>query len=119
MMASTSSAAAAASLLQEVTSHLRLAPSSSRVLTSFLATASKTSLLAKSLQPEPAAFEGQSDGVIDMMKDLHDKMVEEKSDLEQEEMKQQHAADMVTQSLDQQIKRNADKRSEKASTKKG
>merc|ERR1719387_2691484 len=34
-------------------------------------------------------------------------------------MNQQHAADMVAQSLDQEIKRNSEKRSEKASTKKG
>jgi len=72
----------------------------------------------KAVQPEAAAFESQSDGVVDMMKDLKDKMAEEKSTLETEEMNAQHAFEMMAQSLNNQIKKDIEQRTDKASTKK-
>merc|ERR1719281_2242491 len=53
-----------------------------------------------------------------MMEDLRDKLTEEKSDLETEEMNAEHEFQMVAQALDNQIKSDSEKRSEKASTKK-
>merc|ERR1719326_2711118 len=52
------------------------------------------------------------------MKELEDKMSEEKVDLEKEEMQEQHEYAMTAQALDDQIKRASEKRAEKASTKK-
>merc|ERR1719281_1083868 len=51
-----------------------------------------------------------------MMEDLRDKLTEEKSDLETEEMNAEHEFQMVAQALDNQIKSDSEKRSEKAST---
>merc|ERR1719316_1898552 len=53
-----------------------------------------------------------------MMVDLKDKLTEEKTDLETEEMNAEHEFQMVAQAFDNQIKSDSEKRSEKASTKK-
>jgi len=53
-----------------------------------------------------------------MMKDLKDKMAEEETTLETEEMNAQHAFEMMAQSLNNQIKKDTEQRTDKASTKK-
>jgi len=112
MSASGAASAAASSLIQELAVvHF----SARKVLTSFLAVASRTQVLEKSLQPEPAAFESQSDGIVDMMKELEDKLVEEKAECEKTEMQEQHGYDMLAQGLDQQIKKATEERSDKSS----
>lgn len=85
-----------------------------KVLASFLATSSDLQVL----QPEQKGFESQSDGVVDMMKDLKDKMAEEKTTLETEEMNEQHTFQMTIQALDHKIKKDTEQRNDKASTKK-
>jgi len=102
MMSSTS----AASFIQEMASSSRMVTSARRALRAFLQ------------QPEPAAFESQSGGVVDMMKDLEDKLVAQKGDLETEELQANHAYSMLAQGLDQQIKKATEEQSEKSSTKK-
>merc|ERR1719408_333182 len=67
--------------------------------------------------PGPAAFEGQSGGVLEMVGGLGDKFEDERDKLQKEEMNEKHAHDMMVQDLTDQIesaKKNSDK---KASTK--
>jgi len=113
MMAAGGSAAAS-SFIQKMVTKPHLPSAARKVLASFLAVSSDL----KAVQPEPAAFESQSDGVVDMMKDLKDKMTEEKTTLETEEMNEQHAFEMMAQSLNNQIKKDTEQRTDKASTKK-
>jgi len=113
MMAAGGSAAAS-SFIQKMSTKPRLPASSRKVLESFLATSSDL----KAVQPEAAAFESQSDGVVDMMKDLKDKMADEKTTLETEEMNEQHAFEMMAQSFNNKIKKDTEQRTDKASTKK-
>jgi len=113
MMAAGGSAAAA-SFIQVMTSKFHMPTSARKVLASFLATSADL----KALQPEQKGFESQSDGVVDMMKDLKDKMAEEKTTLETEEMNEQHAFEMMVQSFDNKIKKDTEQRNDKASTKK-
>jgi len=100
------SSSAASSFIQEMASSTRLVASARAKLASFLS------------QPEPAAFESQSGGIVDMMKDLEDKLVSEKGDLETEEMQAQHSYDMLAQGLDQQIKKASEESDEKTINKK-
>merc|ERR1719272_2238469 len=49
--------------------------------------------------PEANAYEFQSSGVIEMLEKLLDKFVDEKTQLEKEEMNSKHAYDMLMQDL--------------------
>jgi len=119
-MQSSTASASAASFIQEMSTHPRLPAAARRVLESFLATSSTERAISGlgTKQPEAAAFESQSDGVMDMMQDLSDKVLEEKSALEKEEMQGQHAFDMTAQMFDQQIKKNSEERADKLSAQK-
>jgi len=113
-MQASSGAAAASSFIQKMATTPRVPASARKVLESFLAKSSEI----KALQPEQKGFESQSDGVVDMMADLKDKMAEEKTTLETEEMNAEHSHQMIVQALDNQIKKDSEQRTEKASTKK-
>jgi len=119
-MQSATDSAAAASFIQKMSTRPHMPPAARRVLASFLATSSSERSLASLEAGQPAApgFESQSDGVVDMMKDLSDKVLEEKTALETEESNAQHAYDMTAQMFDQQIKKNSEERSDKLSQQK-
>jgi len=67
-------------------------------------------------QPEAAAFESSSGGVVGMMEDLHDKMKDEKIDLEKRELNEQNAFNMLAADLKHQMKSNKASRNSKASS---
>jgi len=73
---------------------------------------------SKSRQPAEPAIESQSAGVVDMMEGLKEKLLAEKTALEEEEAQTQHAFEMTAQMFDQQIEKNTDERSEKLSQQK-
>jgi len=54
--------------------------------------------------PEANAYEFQSSKVVDMLKKLLDKFVEEKTVIEEEEANARHAYEMLTQDLDAELK---------------
>merc|ERR1719181_1537092 len=64
--------------------------------------------------PEANAYEGQSSGIIEMLNKLLDKFVEERTQLEKEEMNSKHAYDMLLQDLKAQIAQSSNDRDEKA-----
>jgi len=64
--------------------------------------------------PEANAYEGQSSGIVEMLDKLLDKFVEERTQLEKEEMNAKHAYDMLLQDLKAQIAQSSSDRDEKA-----
>merc|ERR1719498_1209068 len=67
--------------------------------------------------PQANAYEFQSGGVVDMLENLKDKFTEEKSTLEQDEMKSKHAFDMMLMELTDSTKQAENQRAKKAKTK--
>jgi len=67
--------------------------------------------------PEAAGYEFQSHGVIEMLEKLLDKFIDERSNLEKEEMNGKHAYDMLMQDVKAQIEQATQERGEKAETK--
>merc|ERR1719181_271748 len=67
--------------------------------------------------PEANAYEFQSSGVVEMLEKLLDKFIDERTNLEKEEMNSKHAYDMLMQDLTAQIKQATQDRDEKAETK--
>merc|ERR1719230_223027 len=67
--------------------------------------------------PGPAAFEGHSGGVLEMVEGLGDKFEEERDTLQKEEMNEKHAHDMMLQDLTDQIESAKKSSEKKASTK--
>merc|ERR1719478_1681750 len=67
--------------------------------------------------PEANAYEFQSSGVVDMLKKLLDKFIDERTTLEKEEMNSKHAYDMLMQDLNAQIAQATQDRDEKAESK--
>jgi hypothetical protein len=57
--------------------------------------------------PEADGYEFRSQGIVDMLEKLRDKFVTERSDLEQKEMNQKHAHELLRQELNDSI-RNAE-----------
>jgi len=113
----------AAALIQTMTSKIATRPhlplGSQRLLTSFLESSSTTALERAGLSaPEGAVFESQSGGIVDMMDGLKDKMEDEKTALEKEEMTAQGSFDMIAQTLTSTISEHSSARSMKAKTKK-
>jgi len=53
--------------------------------------------------PEANAYESQSSGVVDMLKNLNDKFIEERTTLEKEEANSKHAFTMLIQDLSAQV----------------
>jgi len=64
--------------------------------------------------PEANAYEGASSGIVEMLSKLLDKFVEERTQLEKEEMNGKHAYDMLLQDLKAQISQASSDRDEKA-----
>jgi len=64
--------------------------------------------------PEANAYEGASSGIVEMLTKLEDKFVEERTQLEKEEMNGKHAYDMLLQDLKAQISQASSDRDEKA-----
>merc|ERR1719390_601758 len=71
-------------------------------------------------QPQAATvnFESKSDGIVQMMDDLKDKLEDERTKLEQEEIQKQHSFDMMAASLTDAINQQTDSRTDKTATKK-
>merc|ERR1719326_2361536 len=107
----------AAMLLQKVASIARVPANARRTLQSFLALGMTTHQDPLSVSaPQANAYEFQSGGVVEMLEDLKDKFTEEKSTLEQDEMKSKHAYDMMMK-LKDSIEQGESQRSKKAKTK--
>jgi len=64
--------------------------------------------------PEANAYENQSGGVIEMLDKLLDKFIEERTQLEKEEMNMKHAYNMVKQDLEASIEQATQDRDEKS-----
>jgi len=110
--------AQAAMLIQKVASIARVPAGARRTLQSFLALGSTTHQDPLSVSaPQANAYEFQSGGVVEMLEDLKDKFTEEKSTLEQDEMKSKHAYDMMLMELKDSIEQGENQRSKKAKTK--
>jgi chromosome segregation ATPase len=67
--------------------------------------------------PEANAYEGRSGGIIDMLDKLLDKFIEERTQLEKEEMNSKHAYDMLMQDLKAQTDQAQTDRDQKAENK--
>jgi len=110
--------AQAAMLIQKVASIARVPAGARRTLQSFLSLGSTTHQDPLSVSaPQANAYEFQSGGVVDMLSDLKDKFSEEKSTLEQDEMKGKHAFDMMMMELKDSIAQAENQRAKKAKTK--
>jgi prefoldin subunit 5 len=64
--------------------------------------------------PEANAYESQSGGIVEMLDKLLDKFIEERTQLEKEEMNSKHAYDMLMQDLKAQIGQAESDRDEKS-----
>merc|ERR1719393_866710 len=64
--------------------------------------------------PEANAYENQSGGIVEMLDKLLDKFIEERTQLEKEEMNSKHAYDMLMQDLKAQIGQAESDRDEKS-----
>lgn len=64
--------------------------------------------------PEAHAYEFRSQGILDILAKLKDKFIDERSQLEKEEMSKQHAFDMIIQDLTSSIAAAKDSRSNKS-----
>jgi len=100
-----------ASLLQLKT--LTLIPQNAKdIIDSFLQQDPEESLALSA--PEANAYENQSGGVIEMLDKLLDKFIEERTQLEKEEMNMKHAYNMVKQDLEASIEQATQDRDEKS-----
>merc|ERR1719379_3277887 len=112
----------AASLLQEVSSGPHMPAHIKNILTAFIAQgSSEDQAFAEGITmaaPEGRTYESQAGGIVDMMVKLKDKLEDERTALEQEEMNAQHSYDMMAASLSDAISTQTDQRNDKASTKK-
>jgi len=112
------SGAASASLIQSTVQGIAERPElpafAQAALASFLSESSEGP--GDFQQPEAAAFESSSGGVVGMMEDLHDKMKDENIDLEKRELNEQNAFNMLAADLRHQIKSNKASRNSKASS---
>jgi hypothetical protein len=90
-------------------------PSAKKIINAFLSTEEDTEDLTAA--PEANAYEFQSHGIIEMLKKLQDKFVDERSTLEKEEQNSRHAYDMLMQDLKAQVAQASTDRGEKAEAK--
>merc|ERR1719281_459955 len=117
--------ASAASLLQGLVSKPNMPARARNTIMTFIAEASdedKAFSQGIHLLQQPQAttvnFESKSGGIVQMMDDLKDKLEDERTKLEQEEMAKQHSFDMMAASLTDAINQQTDSRSDKTATKK-
>jgi len=103
---------AQASLVQLTT--LNFIPQDAKnMIQAFIEQDPEESLVAVSA-PEANAYESQSGGIVEMLDKLLDKFIEERTQLEKEEMNAKHAYDMLMQDLKAQIGQAESDRDEKA-----
>merc|ERR1719159_1270421 len=67
--------------------------------------------------PEAAAYEFQSDGIVDMLEKLKDKFADERNQCEKEEMEKKHAYSMMMQDLQDEIERATAEKGRKVKSK--
>jgi hypothetical protein len=67
--------------------------------------------------PDAYGYEFQSHGIVEMLSQLHEKFVGERTDLEKKEMNSKHAHDMLVQDLTAQIEQGTADRESKSGTK--
>jgi len=67
-----------------------------------------------SFTPQANAYEWKSAGIIDMLNKLKDKFIDERTDLEKQELSARHAFDMLTQDLKASVKAAEEAKSSKA-----
>jgi uncharacterized protein YoxC len=106
----------AVALLQEVAKKKKVPASAKRTLLSFLALSSKQDPLSVSA-PQAKAYEFQSGGVVEMLENLMEKFMEEKRDLEKDEMGAKHAYDLMMLELKDSISAAESMRAAKAKIK--
>jgi len=105
-------------LLQQVSAKARIPESAKRVIASFLATDAEVAQDPLSVSaPQANAYEFQSGGVVDMLQNLKDKFEDEVRTLEKEEMQAQHAYELMSQELTENIKQAEAEMSAKAKIK--
>merc|ERR1719482_2630062 len=96
----------------------RVPASAKRVIASFLATDAEVVQDPLGVSaPEANAYEFQSGGVVDMLQNLKDKFEDEVRELEKDEMQAQHAYELMSQELTENIKQADAEMSGKAKTK--
>jgi len=95
---------------------LNKVPEARRVLAAFLASAAEEEGDAES-PPEANAYESRSSGVLEILMQLKDKFVEERSALEKEEMNKRHAYELLLQDLKKSVATAEDSISSKAQRK--
>jgi hypothetical protein len=89
-------------------------------ITAFLAQDPSDASSAEGLEvraPDASGYEFQSHGVIEMLSQLHEKFVGERTDLEKKEMNSKHAHGMLLQDLTAQIEQGTSDRESKSGTK--
>merc|ERR1719335_190995 len=106
----------AVALLQEVAKKTKVPASAKRTLLSFLALRSRQDPLAVSA-PQASAYEFQSGGVVEMLENLMDKFMDEKRELEKDEMGAKHAHDLMMLDLKDSISGAESMRGQKAKIK--
>merc|ERR1719160_558354 len=114
--------ASAASLLQQMTQEPMMSSHAKRYLSAFIEERSGSDYaIAEGLDssaPEAAAFETQSGGIVELMEELEEKLIAEKTQLEKEEMNKEQAHNMMVASLTSEIKGQTDAANMKTSQKK-
>merc|ERR1719395_255954 len=68
-------------------------------------------------QPAPPVYESKAGGVVELMKDLKKKLIEEKTVAEKEEMKSVGAYNMIAQTLHDKISKDTASRDKKTADK--
>merc|ERR1719207_366058 len=110
-------AQASAALLQVSKSPI-ITPEDKKKLAAFLQLDPEENLAVGLEQdPQAAAYEGQSQGVIDMLKNMLEKFEDERSDLEKMEMNAKFSFETLSQDLKSQIEDATQARSEKTEEK--
>merc|ERR1719207_361774 len=124
MMTAVKSASAAV-LLQNLASKPSMPERARRTLLTFIAEDSvedKAEADGIKLIQQPQAttvnFESKSGGIVQMMDDLKEKLEDERTKLEQEEMQKEHSFQMMAASLTDAINQQTDSRADKTATKK-
>merc|ERR1719160_1257914 len=114
--------ASAASLLQQMTQEPMMSSHAKAMMSAFIEERSGTDYaIAEGLDssaPEAAAFETQSGGIVELMEELEEKLIAEKTQLEKEEMNKEQAHNMMVASLTSEITGQTDAANMKTSQKK-
>merc|ERR1719160_147642 len=120
MMSSVKSASAASviQILPKISSHEQ----TRSMIKAFLGVADDQKAfldLGDGQQPAAPVYESKAGGVVDLMKDLKKKLIEEKTVAEKEEMKSVGAYNMIAQTLHDKTSKQTDSRDKKTGDKQG